>query len=161
MTGNPLNVLSEVSAKFTFKRRPISLPGDLRPDWRIAVLVLTLRKCSHGGQSTLRRLHVLNWAIRSATSREAFIRRLDGQNLPDEVLVRYDPALNRAIDLARGLGLVDRVTGNRVKITQPGIRLADDIDATPNILAEERTFLSNLRGRATEAIVDKLVRGEG
>jgi hypothetical protein len=153
-------LLDEVDIRFTFKRRPVSLPGDLRPDWRIAVLVLILRKCSHAGQSSLRRLHVLNWAIRSANSREAFLRRLDGQSAPDEVLVRYDPALNRAIDFARGLGLVIRVSGNRVRLTFAGAGLADVIAEQSDLLAGERVFLEKVRGRVTETAIDKLAKGE-
>lgn len=147
-------ILGELDAPFTFQKRPVALPGDLRPDWRLAVLVLILRRCCRNGQSTLRRLHVLNWAIRSARGREAFLRRLSGENYPDEVLVRYEPALNRAIDLARGLGLVTRISGNRVRLTLAGSRLADDVDELKDVLVEEKMFLARIRGQVTETFPD-------
>jgi hypothetical protein len=153
-------ILGDLDAPFKFRKRPVALPGDLRPDWRLAVLMLILRRCCNNGQSTLRRLHVLNWAIRSSASRDAFLRRLDGENNPDEVLVRYEPALNRAIDLARGLGFMTRVSGNRVRLTLSGSRLADDVDELKDVLVDEKMFLARARGRVTEGAIQKLIKGE-
>lgn len=155
-----LSTIGDFYAPFTFRKRPVSLPGDLRPDWRMAILVLILRRCCHQGQSSLRRLHVLNWAIRSSHSREEFLRRLDGASDPDEVLVRYEPALNRAIDLARGLGFITRVSGNRVRLTLLGSQLAEQIDELDDVLVEERQFVNRIRGRVTEAVIQKLAKGE-
>ena len=155
-----IGILDALSAKFTFRRRPVPVPADLRPDWRISLLVLILRKCCRDGQSSLRRLHVLSWAIRGRESREAFVERLNGQTAPDEVLVRFEPALNRAIDLARGYGLIVRVSGNKVRLTLRGTQFADELERLTDVLSEERTFLSRLGKGVTEQAVQRLVKGE-
>jgi len=39
------------------------IAAELRPDWKISTLLLILQISSYGGKSSLKRLHVLNWAI--------------------------------------------------------------------------------------------------
>ena len=55
-----------------FKRRPMAIAAELRPDWKIAALLLILHLSSRGGKSSLRRLHILNWALRSVKNRAEF-----------------------------------------------------------------------------------------
>jgi hypothetical protein len=55
----------EIDIPFRFKRKPMPIAAELRPDWKIATLLLILEVSSHAGKSSLMRLHVLNWAIRS------------------------------------------------------------------------------------------------
>ena len=86
---------------FTLSLRPIPIPGELRPVRRLAVLVLMLKHC-HGGRANVEQLHVLNWSIRTADSRQALLEFLSGNRTPDKAIVRYDPSLSRAIAFAIG-----------------------------------------------------------
>ena len=92
---------------FTFKRRPVPLPGDMRPVWRLHVLVLLLDQC-WGGKATHQQLHVLNWAIRTEETRAAFLQFVHGHRAPNQTIVRYDPSLNRAVDFAFAEGIAAR-----------------------------------------------------
>lgn len=158
--GSPSDFL-RAAGQFTFKRRPMALPADLRPDWQIAVLVLILAKCCKNGRSSLRRLHVLNWATRSARSQRLLLNRMTKTNHPDEIVVRLEPALNRAINLALARGLVERIGGNRIKLNQLGLLLSEAIDRSDDLLVQERTFLNIIGKKITEVSIDKLVKGEG
>jgi hypothetical protein len=89
-----------ISTPFTFRRRPMPIAAELRPDWKIATLLLILQISSHAGKSSLKRLHVLNWAVRSARHQKEFERaRAQPQSLFG-FQVRFEPAFARAIDLA-------------------------------------------------------------
>lgn len=94
--------IPELDAAFVFRRRPVAIPGDLRPSWRIGLLVQLLRRCCRGGRSTLARLHVLSWGIRTKESRRQLQDALNGHAAPDCLIVRLEPFLNRAVDLAIG-----------------------------------------------------------
>ena len=71
----------ELDAEFIFRRRPLALPGDLRPRWRIGLLALLLNNCCRQQRSSLTRLHVLNWAVRSEANHENLTALIKGAEL--------------------------------------------------------------------------------
>src|ERR1019366_3044648 len=87
---------------FRFTRRPMAIAAELRPDWKIGALLLILHLSSRGGKSSLRRLHILNWALRSAKNRAEFEQVREHQQPLFSFEFRFEPALGRAINLAVG-----------------------------------------------------------
>lgn len=150
---------------FTFKERSTPLPSDLRPIWRIAVLLLILENC-RGMQATLKQLHVLNWAIKDRISQRAFLRFLQGSASPSEVIVRYDPSLNRAIDYALAEGLVLQNEGesgqattsgsHRLVLSSFGQKMAQDIASRSDCLVIEKEFLEVIGHKITQSEIQSL-----
>ena len=56
----------------------------------------------------MEQLHVLNWAARTRESRQDFLAFLSGKRTPSQIIVRYDPSLNRAVHFAFAEDLVTR-----------------------------------------------------
>ncbi|MEL6898523.1 MAG: hypothetical protein AAFP90_20700, partial [Planctomycetota bacterium] len=110
----------DLTASVVFRRRPIDIPGDMRPAWRISFIVLMLYQCCRGGKSSIRRLHVFNWCGRSADAGNLLRRAVSERVSPGAVLVRIEPSLARAVDFAIGARLLDRDGKDRVKITMDG-----------------------------------------
>lgn len=135
---------------FTFKRRPIPMPAEVRPPWKVAELLLILQLSSRGGKSTLKRLHLLNWAIRSPANRKAFGESRSATSPLLKFNVRFEPAFSRAIDLASGQKLIEWVGGDRVQLSASGTELAQKILEQPNTLEDERTFLLSIGKSVTE-----------
>lgn len=148
--------IPELDVEFIFRRRPVALPGDLRPTWRIGLLALLLSQCCRGQRSSLTRVHVLNWAVRSEPNHEDLMSLVEGRLPPDALIVRFDPAFNRAIDFAIGEGLVRRVDGSRIELTDSGKAFANEISADPEVLLFEKRLASTIRQRVTETLVDNI-----
>jgi hypothetical protein len=141
---------------FTFVERPQPVPGVLRPGWRIPTVLMLIRKC-WGSRASLEQLHVLNWAIRDPAARDTFLGFWRGEVDPDEAVVRYEPALNRAIDLAVGLHLLDWTGARRLALTDEGRELLAEIDQDEDVLAEEKEFLGEFTSPITQAGVQMLL----
>lgn len=154
---SPDEILEALNIPFRFVRRPVPIPADLRASWKIALVVAILDRCCRGGRSSLRRLHVLNWAIRSPRNLKAVHGALQGAVDPTTVLVRFDPSLNRAIDRARGFGLVRSPRGDRVELTPMGEALVRQM-AVSETLSTESEALSEIGQQLTEARTDELLR---
>lgn len=150
------NLISNLETKFVFKLRPQPVPGDLRPLWRIGLILLILRISSRANKSTLGRLHVLNWAIRSKQNQEQLLSLVSGTISPDALFIRIEPSLNRALDLAQGEGLVIRISGRSIKLTKKGSEVADVLIESNEILVEEKIFLEKLGKRVTEQIINAI-----
>lgn len=154
-------LLPELDVPFTFTRRPSPLDPELRPEWRLSVLVLLLRVCCRGTRSSLRKLHLLNWTIRSNEARLRLFALLDETIGPEDIEIRVEPALNRAIDFAAAEGLVRFVGGDKVELTPSGVSLAAEIVSAPDCLVHERAFMERLRLRLTEQKVTEILKGNG
>lgn len=107
-------MLANLDIPFVFKRRPAPVPGDLRPAWRIALILLILFQ-SRQKKASLRKLHVISWAARSPINRAALIRYSKNDIPKDQIIPRVEPSLNLETML-RGLPVnVISVDGRVIK----------------------------------------------
>lgn len=139
-----------------FTRRPASIPGDYRNAWRLATLCLLLQR-GRGNTLNLGHLHVLWWALRSSKTQELFLRWLEGSKSPDELLVRFDPSLTTAVNLAIGEGLAQREKRGKVRLTVEGRTFASGVDAYDEVLVAEKMFLAALPKRITQQQIRQLL----
>jgi len=154
---------------FTFRRRRVALPGDMRPVWRLHVLMLLLEQC-WGGKATHQQLHVLNWAIRTEETRAAFLHFIHGNRSPNQIIVRYDPSLNRAVDFAFAEGIathheegpelpweeMSHGRSYRIMLTKKGRDLLAIIRGMKDCLVVEKAFLDVVGKKVTQQLVESL-----
>ncbi len=77
------------------------------------------------------------------------------------MIIRFEPGLNRAIDFVRGEGLVKMENGKRVKLTNRGSSIAQQIDRIEDCMAEERKFLEEVKPFVLEKHIKALLNWEG
>ena len=148
--------IPELDAAFIFRRRPVALPGDLRPTWRIGLIVLLLSQCCRQQRSSLTRIHVLNWAARSEANHADLTALTTGRLSPDQLIVRFDPACNRAIDFAIGEGLLKRLDGSRIELTESGKGLAAEICNDTEVYVSEKRLVGTIKQKVSETLVDSI-----
>jgi len=149
--------IPELNAMFLFRRRPVALPADLRPSWRIGLILLLLKVCCRRGRSTLTRLHALSWGIRAEQTRSALLAVVTGSLAHNgDVIVRFDPALNRAVDFALGEQLIRRCGGSRIELAPKGDALATALEAAEEAYQTEKIFMREIKQKFTEGLVDQL-----
>jgi hypothetical protein len=144
METDLIDHLAKLGSSFTFQKRPIPIPHELRADYRMATLLLMLHHCGWKGQAALDKLHVLNWALRSNSTRQAMLDRLAGNLHMRDVPVKFDPAFSRAIDLARGEGYVERTSTGAIVLAPIGTAWLADILSESSCLVGEKAFLKSV-----------------
>lgn len=147
--------------------RPTPLPCDLRPIWRIAALVLILNQCRQK-RATIEQLHVMNWSIRSRRAQDHFLAYMQGRKSPNEVVVRYDPSLTRAIDFALGEGIVERYekpgsddeakSQYRLTLSSHGEKLANELISDDENFVVEKAFLRDIGQKITQSQIADLFK---
>ena len=155
------SILDVDEGSFRFVRRAVPVPADLRPTWRIALLLIIVAKTGFRGSVSLEKLHLLSWAARTQAMRELFIRTLNGSTSNSQFPVRFDPAQRRAINFARGEGLIvttKNTQGLKIALTEKGTHYADLILKDKNVLVAEKDFLNAIGNRVTEKFVKDLIR---
>jgi hypothetical protein len=151
--------IPELKTDFVFRRQPVAIPGDLRPGWRIGLLVLLIHTCCRSARTSLTRLHVLSWGIRTEDSRRTIQAAIEGGLSPDSLVVRFEPFLNRAVDFAIGEGIIRRSGGNRIELTAKGKTLALELTQAETAYLVEKRFMNTIRQHVTETLVDGIFGG--
>jgi hypothetical protein len=155
------SLVAGIDRPFRFKRKPMPVAAELRPDWKMATLLLILHLSSVGGKSSLKRLYILNWAVRSAKHRDEFDQVRDHLSPLFHFQFRFEPALARAIDLAVGEGFVEWVGGDRLRIATKGKRWIEEIEKDESLLAVERSFLKRIGKTITESMASEMISLKG
>jgi hypothetical protein len=153
--------IPKIGVPFSFTRRPRPIPPDLRPDWRVSVLLLIIYY-SRGHKVSLRKLHVINWAIRSVDNREALLDYLINKTQSYGIVIRFEPGIIRAVDLAKGYKLVKMEYGtpSGIKLTAKGAETVKKIDSLSDCFEKEREFLINIKPYVKEKDISVLLNWE-
>jgi len=163
MVPHRRNRRRDIQLDFTFTVRSEPIPAELRPEWRISLLLLMLHRAGRGGSMSLKKAHVLSSAVRTLEARERLLRMLDGNRYLDDVPVRIDPSLNRAIDYAIAEKvIVAEVRSNTcvLKLLPSGEAIARQVYAAADCMQIEKDFADRLRGNLTNEKVDELLNWE-
>jgi hypothetical protein len=157
------NLCETLQHRFTFRLRPESVLGDLRPQWRISVILLMLLRCGRNESMSLKKALVINWAVLTKEARTTLLRMLTGSRQLSDIPVRFDPALNRALDFARAEGVLyveKKTTGSIIKLLPKGSAIAQRLYQAQDCLEVEKTFFNSLRGKLPEEKVRELLEWE-
>jgi len=152
-------LIDSIKAAFVFRSQPTPVPPDLRPEWKIAVLILSLSKSGRAGKMSLKKAHVLNWAARDDSSRELFLRMMEGDRRLEDIPVRFDPSFNRALHFAAAERLVSlnkKTTGLIIELLPQGVKLAEQLEKHEDCLRAERSFFQTIRRVSEDRIKDLL-----
>ncbi|WP_145283554.1 hypothetical protein [Rosistilla oblonga] len=148
--------IPELRVPFVFRQRPVSLPADLRPAWRIGLILLLLKKCCRQRRTSLTRLHVLSWGFVSPEGRSQLVAAATGTLSPDSLVIRFEPFLLQAVDYGIGEGLVRRHGGGTIELTETGLRLAEELEENPSAFVSEKKVMATLRTRVSEHLVKRM-----
>jgi len=131
--------------KLSFTKRPIPIPADYRPMYKIALIVLILKLCCRGGKSILLKLHLFSWALTSK-KHASLLTSFINNNFKGEFSVwGIEPALNRALQLATAEKICELNDGkNYVLTSDKGIQFFNMIMADKELLEDEKAFLKSI-----------------
>ena len=151
-----IDVLTQVGdSAVTFVRRPTPIPGDLRPQWRVGLLLLLFDSC-YGRTATPQQLHILDWVARDSHLHNDFSSMLHGERTVGDRFVRIDPALTRAVNFASACGLIARDGSTRTRRTELGVEIVAEISRDKELYTSERSFLSSLPRKLSSTMADRL-----
>jgi hypothetical protein len=131
-----------VIKKLSFTKRPIPLPAEYRPLYKIALIVMILKYCCRGETSSLLKLHLLSWTLASGKNMKE-VRDYITSNFKTNFSVwGIEPALNRALQLAVAENICEIINGKNYKLTEKGGKFFEMIKADNALFDNEKAFLS-------------------
>lgn len=143
--------------RLRFERRPSPVLAEHRPMYKIGQVLLILSLASRGGKSSLPRLQLFNWAMKSAKRQQQLVLGV-GEKVLQVPAWGFDPALAIAVRFAIAEGLIlENSTG--YEISEAGEFFVKVILKDTGLFEHERSFLSAVGKGLTEGMVEATASG--
>lgn len=148
-------VLGWLDAPMNFTARADPISPDFRPERRVAVCMLIVDK-SRAGRASWKAMRVLSWALQSPKRVEMLTNLKNGTTMLDMPVVRFEPALDRALDLALGLGFLTRDGVGPFELTDAGREALAEVREA-GVLETEVAALAAVNGKVSNRDVERLL----
>ena len=139
-----------------FSRRPSPVLPEHRPVYKIAQVLLIL-SYSRSGKSSLLRLHLFNWALKSPQRMQA-LRDACCDGALRVPTWGFDPALAIALRYALAEKLIFQIS-NGYQLSVKGSQFITDALKDQEIFSQERMDLVIVGKRITETMVESVAKG--
>lgn len=154
--GDVLNSKYLISEEIVFEAKPDAVPYNYRVSYKIGQLCLILAKCCGRGGCSIFKLHMISMALYTKEAMKSLIDFSENK-ISSYTLIRFDPAVNRAVKYAMGDGLIFQQANGLFRLTEKGKLFADSIKKEKDIMVSEKAFLSDLSNKITENRIKELM----
>lgn len=134
----------------TFTPRPQPLPANLRPIYRIALIVLILKNNCRGNTASLLKLQFFNWLLKSPSLQKSILDRLSDKSVFTIELIHIDPMVNLALKYACADKLILVTNSSKYQLTEKGLNFADNILRDKSLMKSEKAISLLIGQRVSE-----------
>ena len=138
-----------------FDAKPDAVPYNYRISYKVSQICLILRICGWGDSCSLIKLHMISYALISRTNMSKLVEFTNGTG--SAPIVRFDPAVNKALTYAIAYGFIEQQQNAKFKLTAHGQKLAEQIKYVGDLMTVEVSDLSMLAKKLTENRINDIV----
>ena len=143
------------SDEIIFNAKPDAVPYNYRISYKIAQVCLIISICCRHSGCSLIKLHMVSIGLSTKHKQDelsAFI-----ENRMKGFVVRFDPAVNRAIKYAIADGLIIQQKNILYKLSEKGKLYVEKINELEDLMIDEKVFLNEISYRLTEDKIKNLM----
>lgn len=156
MKPSPDLLQTLLTGEFKITRRPVPVAGDLRINWGLAIIIMILGR-SRQNKASYQKIHLLAHAVRTPETQRHTLMLLQQERSRLLPLVRVEPWVNRAVNLAAALELVCLEAGSSIRLLDAGMETFKKLTENGGVLKEEWEFLSSASILANEKKVSSIM----
>jgi hypothetical protein len=143
--------------KLSFVKRPIPIPPDYRPIFKIAQIAMILGLCCHSNKGSLLKLHLFSWALKTAENGSKLILWVNSGFNTDFTVWGIEPTLNRGLQYAIAEGICGKSNG-KFDLTQKGICFLQNIISDEDLFVTEKYLLQNIGKKISDTKIADLAK---
>lgn len=132
-----------------FDAKPDAVPYNYRISYKVSLLCMIIKQCCGRRGCSLIKMHIIANAATDSMHREKLSKYLSS-HIQREFLVRFDPAINRALEYSLADGLITQQGNGTYKLTEKGRLLVNNILSDSDIFSYEKTVLQEIATDLTE-----------
>lgn len=144
-----------VNTDIIFDSKPEAVPYNYRISYKVSLICLSMALCCGRSGCSLIKLQMLSNAVSNPETKAQLLGFLNS-NLRRQLLVRFDPVVNRALDFCIVDNLIYQQANGLFRLTQKGKDFSAAIKADKDILKIEREILDKISFNLTEDKITEL-----
>ncbi|EJT5918997.1 hypothetical protein P5E48_04545 [Clostridium perfringens] len=133
-------------------KREISIPVKYRSLYRLAQILLVMNINGRSNTCSLKKINIIISAL-DDKEQEVDLHNFLENKLSNPLVVRYDPAINRALSLAYAEQIISVNNTGNFMITDKGKVLVDEIYTKKEIFNEDISVLKRIGKKLTETLI--------
>lgn len=135
-----------------FDAKPDAIPFNYRISYKISLLCMIIKLCCGRRGCSLIKLHIIATAISDLEYKQKLEKYLK-THIEKEFVVRFEPALNRALEYALTDSFIVQQANGTYKLTDKGKELTSKIINDKTIFIHEKIILKEISSDLTEEII--------
>lgn len=139
-----------------FEAKPDAVPYNYRISYKIGQICLILALCGGRKSCSYLKIHMIAIGLSNDAEMQK-IFKFSESNMTLYTLVRFDPAVTRAIRYAVADGLIKQLASGGFQLTPKGKGFVKAIRDDEDLLKREKTLLTNLSTKLTEEKIKNLI----
>lgn len=143
-----------IKGDIVFNSKPDAVPYNYRISYKVSQLCLIMRICGWSDSCSLIKLQMISYALFSNETMARLIDYVEGMG--PAPLVRFDPAVNKALTYAIAYGFVSQQKTGNYKLTTKGHNFAERIKMADDLMTAELSSLNELSKKLTEGKIREL-----
>ncbi|MDU4787620.1 MAG: hypothetical protein E6441_12855 [Clostridium sp.] len=150
-------VLFQFMERVTIKNRPMAVPYNYRPIYKVSELVLILLNCCPSNKGcSAEKLHIISNVIKNEDDLSTLLDFFDDYK-NTLLIIRYDPVVNRALRFAVGEGLVKIQKNGLMRLTKSGKKFGELLKDNDSLFKKEKKITEKISYRLTEEKINKIL----
>ena len=151
-----MDVNDYINNDIIFDAKASAVPYNYRISYKIALICAIIGKCCGKIGCSALKLQMINAATTSKKAKDELFNLIDNPFITETTIIRFDPAISRAINLAMADEVIFRQSNGLYRLKYKGKALLNAIYKNDETLAVEKQLLSELSNRLTEDIIDRI-----
>ena len=137
-----------------FDAKVDAVPFNYRISYKVSLVILIIGKCCGRKGCSAIKLQMISSAAATFKKRIELLESVQLSYLAESTLVRFDPAISRAINFALADKLIYRQVNGLFKLTTTGKELLISIYSDKELMVVEKNFFSDLSNQLTEEMIE-------
>lgn len=136
-----------------FESKVDAVPFNYRISYKISLICIILGKCCGRKGCSAIKLQMIISAITTSSKRKELIEAVEFSFLTEYTLIRFDPAISRAITFAMADDLIFRQVNGLLRLTSNGKNLINSIYKDNELMVVEKAFFTTLTDKLSEDMI--------
>ena len=135
-----------------------AVPYNYRISYKVSLICLIIGECCGKKGCSATKLQMIDSAVSTNKRRKELLVIANGTALSEITLVRFDPAISRAINYALADQLIYRQGNGMFRLKEKGHSLVNKIYKNSELMIVEKDFFVALSNRLTEEIIGNIAQ---
>lgn len=147
---------NQIQNDIIFTERAAAVPYNYRISYKVSLICMIIGKCCGKSGCSAIKLQMINAATMSNKAKKELFEIISNPFIVETTLIRFDPAIIRAINLALIEGLIYRQSNRLYRLKDVGKGLVERIYKDDSIMTVEKTLFDELSSKLTEGIITRI-----